>query len=102
MGSSGGAICITNLSAAEERRLGRVRLEEETRRLRGVAENELVVTLQESEKKLKATFAARETMIMEVNLCMCAHICMYIDMYDIFIYNIYMCIYIYIYIYICI
>ena len=58
-------VCAWNLSAAEERRMGRVRLEEEARRLRADYDDKLAVALQECERKLKEKFAARETMLME-------------------------------------
>ena len=45
--------------------MGRVKLEEETRRLRAEAERERAAAVEEQEKKLKAQFAKRETMLLE-------------------------------------
>ena len=60
-----GTLNLHTLSAAEERHLARVRLEEETRRLRALAAKEQADAVSECEKKLKASYAARESMLLE-------------------------------------
>ena len=60
-----GTLNLHTLSAAEERHLARVRLEEETRRLRALAAKEQADAVSECEMKLKASYAARESMLLE-------------------------------------